>query len=278
MPVPTILQFRNRKQAGEKIAVVTAYDHAGAVLAERAGVDAILVGDSVGMVVLGYPNTVPVTMDEILHHVKAVKRGVTQTLVIADMPFMSFQASEDDAMRNAGRLLKEGGADAVKLEGGERVATLVRRMVDAGIPVMGHLGLTPQSVNQLGGWRVQGRQPEQARRILEEAGLLQAAGAFSLVLELVPAELAREITASLAIPTIGIGAGPECDGQVQVFHDLLGLFDGWLPRHSKRYANLGEQIESALKEYVSEVRSGAFPTDENSVSVPELAKRGAWKS
>jgi 3-methyl-2-oxobutanoate hydroxymethyltransferase len=263
-------RFVERKRAGEKIVVVTAYDYPGAKFAERAGVDAILVGDSLGMVVLGYDTTVPVTMEEMLHHVRAVSRAVTRTLVIGDLPFMSYQASEEEAIRNAGRLLKEGGAHAVKLEGGERVAGTVRRMVEAGIPVMGHLGMTPQSVRQLGGFRVQGKRPEEAQRLREEAKLLEEAGAFSLVLELVPAELARAVSADLAIPTIGIGAGPECDGQVQVFHDLLGLFREFLPRHSRRYADLGEQIENALRSYVEDVRAGTFPTPENSITVPEL--------
>jgi 3-methyl-2-oxobutanoate hydroxymethyltransferase len=279
MPYPSasILRFQEQKRAGERIVVVTAYDYPGAVLAERAGVDAILVGDSLGMVVLGYDTTVPVTMDEMLHHLRAVTRAASRTLVIADMPFMSYQANEDAAVANAGRLLKEGGAHAVKLEGGERVASLVRRLVSAGIPVMGHLGMTPQSVQQIGGFRVQGKQPDDALRMLEEARLLEAAGAFSLVLELVPAELAGAITTDLSIPTIGIGAGAACDGQVQVFHDLLGLFQEFLPRHSRRYARVGETIEAALRQYAEEVRSGAFPAQENSASVPELRDALGWR-
>jgi 3-methyl-2-oxobutanoate hydroxymethyltransferase len=271
MPASASIQrFQEQKRAGEKIVVVTAYDYPGAKFAERAGVDAILVGDSLGMVVLGYDTTVPVTMEEMLHHVRAVCRAVTRTPVIADMPFMSYQASEEEAIRNAGRLLKEGGAHAVKLEGGERVASTVRRLVEAGIPVMGHLGMTPQSVRQLGGFRVQGKRPAEAQRLREEARMLEQAGAFSLVLELVPAELARAVTADRGIPTIGIGAGPECDGQVQVFHDLLGFFREFLPRHSRRYADLGEQLENALRAYVEDVRAGSFPSPENSITVPEL--------
>jgi 3-methyl-2-oxobutanoate hydroxymethyltransferase len=272
-----IRRFEELKRAGEKIVVVTAYDYPGAKFAEKAGVDAILVGDSLGMVVLGYDTTVPVTMEEMLHHVRAVTRAVTRTLVIADLPFMSYQASEEEALRNAGRLLKEGGAHAVKLEGGAPVAGTVRRLVRAGIPVMGHLGMTPQSVRQLGGFRVQGKRPEEAARLREEARQLEEAGAFSLVLELVPAELARAISSDLTIPSIGIGAGPECDGQVQVYHDLLGLFREFLPRHSKRYADLGEAIEDALRSYAEDVRRGAFPSPDNSITVPELADSLAAK-
>jgi 3-methyl-2-oxobutanoate hydroxymethyltransferase len=271
MPSPiSIRRFQERKQSGSRIAMVTAYDYPAAKLAERAGVDAILVGDSVGMVVLGYSTTLPVTMEEMLHHVRSVSRGAHCTPIVADMPFMSYQASEDEAVANAGRFLKEGGAHAVKLEGGERVAPLVRRLVAAGIPVMGHLGLTPQSIQQLGGYRVQGKQPEGARRLLEEARLLEAAGVFALVLELVPAQVAEAITAGIGVPTIGIGAGPGCDGQVQIFHDLLGLYDAFVPRHAKRYADLGGAVEAALHQYVQEVHAGSFPTEQNSVSIPEL--------
>lgn len=264
----TVRTLREMKERGEKIVVVTAYDYPFARLAERAGVDAILVGDSVAMAVLGYETTLPVTVDELLHHVKAVTRAVRRALVIADMPFLSFQAGEDEAVRHAGRFLKEGGAQAVKLEGGAPVAGVVRRLSQAGIPVIGHIGLTPQAVHELGGFRLQGKEPESARRLLDDALVLQEAGASALVIELVPAELAERITRSLRIPTIGIGAGRHCDGQVQVMHDLLGLFDGFQPRHVKRYAELGQLAEQAFATYVREVRSGAFPTAEQSFSVP----------
>lgn len=273
----SIRVFAERKRAGERLAVVTAYDCPTARLAERAGIDAILVGDSVAMVVLGHSTTIPVTMEEMLHHTRAVSRGVTSTLLISDMPFMSYQASEDDAVANAGRLLKEAGAGAVKMEGGERVTRLVRRMTGCGIPVMGHLGMTPQSVRQFGGFRVQGKSREAANRILDEARLLEDAGAFAVVLELVPTEVAEAVTRALAIPTIGIGAGAACDGEVQVLHDLLGLTDGFLPRHSRVYADVGEIVESALRRYVADVRERRFPAPENGTSVPELADPVAWK-
>ena len=277
-PLPNSIRiFTERKRAGERLALVTAYDYPTAVLAERAGVDAILVGDSVANAVLGHSTTIPVTMEEMLHHTRAVARGVGSVLVISDMPFMSYQASEDDAVENAGRFLKEAGAGAVKMEGGERVTRLVRRLTSCGIPVMGHLGLTPQSVRQFGGFRVQGKNPEEARRMLDEARLLEEAGAFAVVLELVPTEVAEAITRALAIPTIGIGAGPGCDGEVQVLHDLIGLTGGFLPRHSHGYAEVGEVIESALRQYVADVRDRRFPTLENGTSVPELAEAVARK-
>lgn len=272
--VPEIIQ---KKARGERIAVVTAYDYPTALYADQAGVDAILVGDTLGMVVLGYPSTIPVTMEEMLHHVRAVVRAQPKALVIADMPFLSYQASSDDAMRNAGRLLKEGGATAVKLEGGERVASTVERLVSAGIPVMGHLGLTPQSVNEIGGFRVQARQADAARTLLEDAVRLQEAGAFSLVLELVPSEVSRAVSQALRIPTIGIGAGPECDGEVQVFHDLLGLFDWFIPKHTRRYAEVGTTIREALGRYVQEVRDGAFPAEENTFHQRDLEDPSTWK-
>src|SRR5947207_966780 len=246
-PLPNSIRvFGERKRAGERLALVTAYDYPTALIAERAGVDAILVGDSVANVVLGHATTLPVTMEEMLHHTRAVARGVTSTLVISDMPFMSYQASEDDAVSNAGRFLKEAGAGAVKMEGGERVTRLVRRLTGCGIPVMGHLGMTPQSVRQFGGFRVQGKSREEATRILDEARLLEDAGAFAVVLELVPTEVAAAVTRALSIPTIGIGAGAACDGEVQVLHDLLGLTNGFLPRHSRVYADVGEIVENAL--------------------------------
>jgi 3-methyl-2-oxobutanoate hydroxymethyltransferase len=267
-----------KKARGERIVVVTAYDYPTALYADQAGVDAILVGDTLGMVVLGYPTTLPVTMEEMLHHVRAVGRAQPKALVIADMPFLSYQVSADEAVRNAGRLLKEGGAAAVKLEGGAAVAPVVARLVAAGIPVMGHLGMTPQSVHELGGFRVQARHPEAARQLLQDARELEAAGAFGIVLELVPAEVAQAVTEALRIPTIGIGAGARCDGEVQVFHDLLGLFEWFVPRHTKRYAEIGKTIRDALAQYAEEVRSGAFPAEENTFHQPDLEDGDTWKS
>jgi len=257
------------KKRGEKIVMLTAYDYPSARLVEEAGVPIILVGDSLGMVVLGYDSTIPVTMEEMLHHVKAVMRGTARAHVVADMPFMSYQAGPADALRNAGRLLKEGGAQSVKLEGGARVAEAVRLLVESGIPVMGHLGLTPQSVNQFGGYKVQGKTPAAAVRLLNDAMALQEAGAYAIVLESVPAQVAQAITEKLAIPTIGIGAGPHCDGQVQVFHDLLGLFSNFAPKHAKRYAEAGELIRNAVREYVEGVKEGNFPTEKESYLMDE---------
>ncbi len=259
--VPQILEMAQR---GERIAMVTAYDYPSARLVDQAGAPIILVGDSLGNVVLGYADTIPVTMDDMLHHTAAVVRGTAHALVIADMPFMSYQASEEDGMRNAGRFLKEAGCAGVKLEGGRVVAPLVRRLVDIGIPVMGHIGLTPQSVHQIGGYRVQGRVAEQAKLLLEDALAIEEAGAFSIVLEYVAAPVARLISERLRIPTIGIGAGGGCDGQVLVFHDMLGLDPGFHPKHAKVYANVGEIIRNAVASYVEDVRSGTFPEDGHS--------------
>jgi 3-methyl-2-oxobutanoate hydroxymethyltransferase len=251
--------------------MLTAYDYAGARLAEQAGIPVLLVGDSLGSVILGHGSTVPVTMDEILHHTRPVVRATEKCIVVADMPFMSYQASPDDAMINAGRLLKEGGATAVKLEGGSEMAPLVRRMVTAGIPVMGHLGLTPQSVNQFGGHKVQAKTAAAAARLIGDARALEDAGAFAVVLETIPAPVAAAVTERLTIPTIGIGAGPSCDGQVQVFHDLLGMYDDQRRfKHAKRYATLGEVIRDAIGKYADEVESGAFPTADHSFDVDEL--------
>ncbi len=258
MPI-RITKLQEMKAAGERIACVTAYDFPSARLVQQAGFEVVLVGDSLGNVVLGYDTTIPVTMDDMLHHTRAVARGAPDLLIVADMPFLTFNVGGDDALRNAGRLLQEGGAHAVKLEGGEPVAGTVRRLTRAGIPVMGHLGLTPQSVNQLGGYRVQGRTLEQARRLLDDAVALEEAGAFSIVLEAVPAELATIVTHRLKIPTIGIGAGPDCDGQIQVLHDILG-FGARQPKHAKRYADLNETIGTALAAYAQDVREGRFPT------------------
>jgi len=267
----SITDLKAMKKRGERIAMITAYDYPSAKLVEEAGAPIILVGDSLGMVVLGYDSTVPVTMEEMLHHVKAVVRGTRKAHVVADMPFMSYQAGPQDAMRNAGRLLKEGGAQSVKLEGGRHVAETVRALVQAGIPVMGHLGLTPQSVNQFGGYKVQGKTPAAAVKLVNDAVSLEQAGAYAIVLETIPAQLAQVITEKTSIPTIGIGAGPHCDGQVQVFHDMLGLFTDFVPKHAKRYAQVGEAIKQAVSEYVAEVREGAFPTERESFFADESA-------
>ena len=242
--------------------MVTAYDYPTARAADEAGVPALLVGDSLGTAILGLETTVQVTLDDILHHTRAVARGAKRAMIVADLPFMSYQPSAELAVRSAGRLLQEGGATAVKLEGGQAVAESVRRVVDAGIPLMGHLGLTPQSVHRLGGYRVQGRTAGGARRLLADALALQAAGAFALVLELVPGWLAAEVTAALRIPTIGIGAGPQCSGQIQVLADLVGLTER-TPRHARIYAPLGDDMRRALAAYAQDVRAGSFPTDEH---------------
>ncbi|MFN3651846.1 MAG: 3-methyl-2-oxobutanoate hydroxymethyltransferase [Armatimonadota bacterium] len=264
------------KSRGEKVVVVTAYDYAGALYADRAGVDAILVGDTLGMVVQGHDTTLPVTPDEILYHVRAVVRARPRALVVADMPFLSYQVSEEEAIRTAGRFIKEGGAGAVKLEGGDAVVALVRRMVSIGIPVMAHLGLTPQSVHTLGGFRVQARSPEAARQLLRDACELEEAGAFSLVLEGVPTEVAKVVSQSLRIPTIGIGAGVHCDGQVQVFHDMLGLYDPFTPKHAKRYAELGQAVHDAIATYAAEVRAGQFPEEAHSYHQRDLEDPSKW--
>lgn len=267
----TTASFRAMKAAGEPIVMVTAYDAPGARLAEAAGVDAVLVGDSLGMTVLGHSSTLPVTMDDMVRATAAVARATRRVLVVADMPFMSYQVSEEEALRNAGRLLAEAGAHAVKIEGGAGVAPLVERLVDAGVPVMGHVGLTPQSVNVFGGYRVQARDVESAVTLVEDCLALEAAGAFAVVLELVPAEIAAMVTEELEVPTIGIGAGAACDGQVQVFHDLLGLGE-FVPKHAKRYADLGAAITEALAAYAADVRSGAFPAEANLTHAdPEVA-------
>jgi 3-methyl-2-oxobutanoate hydroxymethyltransferase len=265
---PALIEMKRR---GERIVVVTAYDFPTARYADAACVDAILVGDSLGMVVLGHTTTVPVTLDDILHHVRAVNRAQPKALVIADMPFLTFQISPEEALRNAGRLLQEGGAQAVKVEGGERTVPVVQRLSAAGIPVVGHLGLTPQSINETGGFRVQAKTPTDAAQLLRDARAMEAAGAFAVVLELVPAEVAKAVTEAIGIPTIGIGAGPHCDGEVQVFHDWF------LPRHTKRYAEIGTLIKSALEQYAADVRSGAFPAEENTIHQPDLGDPEQWK-
>ncbi|ACX52958.1 3-methyl-2-oxobutanoate hydroxymethyltransferase [Ammonifex degensii KC4] len=263
----TTADFRRWKMEKRPITMLTAYDYSLARLVDEAGIDAILVGDSVGNVVLGYPNTLPVTMEEMLHHTRAVVRGVKRALVIGDMPFLSYQVSKEEAIRNAGRFLKEAGAEAVKLEGGEEIAPTVEALVKSGIPVMGHIGLTPQYVHQLGGYRVQGKEAAAARKLIRDAQALAEAGVFALVLECVPQEVAQEITASLPVPTIGIGAGPHCDGQVLVTHDLLGLYGGFTPKFVKRYANLVEEIKKALAAFREEVQNRVFPGPEHSFSM-----------
>jgi 3-methyl-2-oxobutanoate hydroxymethyltransferase len=247
------------KERSDRFCMVTCYDYHSARAAEDAGIPAVLVGDSLGTVVLGYESTVAVTLDDILHHTKPVVRGTERTIVVADLPFGSYQISEAEAMHNATRLIKEGGATAVKLEGGSRVVPLVQRMVEAGIPVMGHLGLTPQSVNQLGGHKVQGRSDADAAQILDDARELERVGAFAIVLELIPAELGRQISTQLRIPTIGIGAGPHTDGEIQVWHDILGLIPDFLPKHSQHFAKLGVQVRFALENYRNAVQEGFFP-------------------
>ncbi len=264
MPRLTVRHIAAFKGKGERVAMVTAYDATFARLIDEAGAEMLLVGDSVGMVVQGHDSTLPVTMDQMVYHTQAVARGSERALIVADLPFMSYQASDDDAVRNAGRLIAEGGAQAVKLEGGGRVLSAVRRMVDAGIPVMGHLGLTPQSVNAFGGFKVQGRGDEAAEKLVEDALRLQDAGAFALVIETIPAELAKRVTDALTIPTIGIGAGIDCDGQVLVCYDMLGLFEGFMPKFVKRYASLAEAAREATKRYVEEVKAGTFPSEEHS--------------
>lgn len=259
----SIVTLQEMKANGEKITMLTAYDYPTALLVDRAGIDMILVGDSLGMTVLGLDSTVPVTMEDMLHHTRAVMRGVQRCFVVADMPFMSYNITREEAIRNAGRLVKEAGAHAVKLEGGTEIAPTVKAIVDAGIPVLGHLGLTPQTATKLGGYKVQGRTPEAAQKILEDARALQQAGVMGVVLECVPEALANEITGMLEVPTIGIGAGAGCDGQVLVFHDMLGLFDRFQPRFVKRYRNLAAEIVAALQEYKDEVRRGVFPAEEH---------------
>ena len=265
----TPVDIQAMKDEDKKIAMLTAYDYPMALLEDRAGVEIILVGDSLGMTVLGYENTLPVTMDEMIHHTKAVTRGARYALIIGDMPFMSYNMSEREAIFNAGRFMKEGGADAVKLEGGATVKETVRAIVRAGIPVMGHIGLTPQTMSMLGGFKVQGKDAKTAQKIIDDALLLEEAGAFSVLLEAIPAPIAKKITERLNIPTIGIGAGVHCSGQVLVVHDLLGLFDRFTPRFAKRYVNLGESMLKAFASYREEVQKGEFPSDQHSFHIDE---------
>ena len=267
----TAPSLKASKERGERLVCLTAYDYPTARIVDEAGIDIILVGDSLGNVVLGYGNTVPVTLEDVMIHVRAVRRGVHRALLVADMPYGSFHTGADDTVRNALRLIKESGAEAVKLEGGQKRVELVRRLVHEEIAVMGHNGLTPQSVNQLGGYRVQGKTAEAARRLLDDAHALEDAGAFAIVLELVPREIAKLITESVSIPTIGIGAGVHCDIQVLVFHDLLGMAFGKLPRFVRPYANLRETITEAITNWAEDVRSGSYPADEESYGLPAAA-------
>ena len=265
----TTLTLRQKKERGEIITMLTAYDYPSAMALDKAGIDAILVGDSLAMVVLGYENTLPVTMDEMLHHSRAVARGAKSALLVGDMPFMSYQVSVEEAVRNAGRFLQQGGMDAVKLEGGRDRTDAIRAITGAGIPVMGHLGLTPQSVNQLGGFRAQGKTALTAKRLVEDALLLEEAGCFSIVLETVPARLADLISKKLSIPTIGIGAGAGCDGQVLVTHDVLGLFDRFTPKFVKQYANFHKEMQKAFADYIEDVETKRFPAQEHTVEMDD---------
>jgi len=270
----TIHQIKAMKQKGEKIAMLTAYDYTTAKIVDEAGLPLILVGDSLGMVVLGYDSTIPVTLEVMLHHTRAVVRGTKNALVVGDMPFMTYQISTEEAIRNAGRFLQETGCQAVKLEGGVTVADTVRRIVDCGIPVMGHIGLTPQSINQLGGYRIQGKTAEAARRLLEDAKALDKAGAFAVVLETVPSALAALISKRISIPTIGIGAGAGCDGQVQVINDILGSYTDFVPKHAKQYAKIAGTMAGAISQYRSEVEDGKFPTEAQSFPMDEAVLKG----
>ena len=265
----TIHTLRQMKAKGEKIAVLTAYDATFARLFDEAGADVLLVGDSLGMVIQGHDTTLPVTLEEMTYHCRAVVRGASRAHVVGDMPFMSYQASVEQGLIAAGRMIKEGGCHSVKLEGGAQHATLVEKLVSAGIPVMGHIGLTPQSFHQLGGFKVQGRDSGGRDRLLADALALEAAGAYAIVLEAIPADIAREITAALQIPTIGIGAGVECDGQVLVSYDMLGMDESFKPRFVRRFATLGAEIKQAVGQYVTEVRGGTFPSDAESFAVTE---------
>jgi len=257
----TVQDFLKKKAEKKKITMLTAYDYPFAKLVDEAGIDAIIVGDSVGMVVQGLENTLPVTMDEMIYHTKMVSRAVKNALVVGDLPFMSYQVSIEDAVRNAGRFLKDAGASAVKIEGGAEVALHIKAMTKSDIPVMAHIGLTPQSIHRMGGYKVQGKTEEAAKRLIEEAHIVEDAGAFSLLIEAIPMGLAKKITEELSIPTIGIGAGPYCDGQVLVLHDVIGLFERFLPKFAKRYANLRDEALNAIRVYKEEVEKGVFPTE-----------------
>jgi 3-methyl-2-oxobutanoate hydroxymethyltransferase len=265
----TIAEIRQKKEVGAKITMMTAYDYPTGRLVDQAGIDTTLVGDSLGMVMLGYDSTVPVTMDEMIHHCKAVKRGVNSSFIIGDMPFMSYHISQTQAVENAGRFIKEAGCDCVKLEGGSDMASVVRAIVTAGIPVCAHIGLTPQTATMLSGFKVQGKDAESARRMIQSAKDLEDAGAFMIVLEAIPDLLAARITKALKIPTIGIGAGKDCDGQVLVYHDLVGLFERFTPKFVKQYINLSPEIRKALMQFKADVEAGTFPGPEHTFSMTE---------
>ena len=265
----TAATFAAAKAKGEKLSMLTAYDYSTAKLEDESGINGILVGDSLGNVVLGYEDTVSVTMEDMIHHGAAVARGAKNALVVVDMPFMSYEVTVEEAVRNAGRLMKEGRAGAVKLEGGVRVAEQIRAIVKAGIPVMGHIGLTPQSINVFGGFKVQGKSEEAARALLADAKAVEEAGAFAVVIEAAPAALAQMITDAVSIPTIGIGAGAGCDGQILVYQDMLGMFSDFTPKFVKRYANVGEVMREAFANYAAEVASGAFPTEEHTYKIKD---------
>lgn len=265
----TVSTFREQKAKGEKISMLTAYDYSTAKLMDEAGINGILVGDSLGMVVLGYEDTLPVTMEDMIHHTAAVCRGAKNTLVVGDMPFMSYQVSVEEAVYNAGRLMKEGRCQAVKLEGGASVCPQIRAITNASIPVMAHIGLTPQSINAFGGFKVQGKSEEAAKKLLEEAKAVEEAGAFAVVLECVPAKLAELISKSISIPTIGIGAGAGCDGQILVYQDMLGLFSDFTPKFVKKYANVGEMMTQAFRDYIADVQEGSFPAPEHTFAISE---------
>lgn len=265
----TVFTFREQKAKGEKISMLTAYDYSTAKLMDEAGINGILVGDSLGMVVLGYEDTLPVTMEDMIHHTAAVCRGAKNTLVVGDMPFMSYQVSVEEAVYNAGRLMKEGRCQAVKLEGAASVCPQIRAITNASIPVMAHIGLTPQSINAFGGFKVQGKSEEAAKKLLEDAKAVEEAGAFAVVLECVPAKLAELISKSISIPTIGIGAGAGCDGQILVYQDMLGLFSDFTPKFVKKYANVGEMMTQALRDYIADVQEGSFPAPEHTFAISE---------
>ncbi|AMA73541.1 MULTISPECIES: 3-methyl-2-oxobutanoate hydroxymethyltransferase [Aneurinibacillus] len=267
----TTLSLKEMKRNGQRIVMLTAYDYPSAKLADEAGVDMILVGDSLGMVVLGYDSTLPVTLDDMIHHTKAVTRGVKRAFVVTDMPFLTYHGTIEEALRNAGRIMQEGLAKAIKIEGGAELAPLIRRCTQAGIPVVGHIGLTPQSVHQLGGYKVQGKTPEAAQKLMDDALALEEAGVFALVMECVPKQLAEFISRKLSIPTIGIGAGAGCDGQVLVYHDILSYGSDRVPKFVKKYADAGSLIKQAISRYAEEVRSGAFPEDTHTFAISEEA-------
>lgn len=265
----TVISFKQAKEKNDKLTMLTAYDYSTAKLIDNAGINGILVGDSLGMVCLGYEDTLSVTMEDMIHHTKAVSRGVKNTLVVADMPFMSYQTSAYDAVVNAGRLIKEGRAHAVKLEGGLEVCDKIEAIVKASIPVMAHIGLTPQSINAIGGFKVQGKDEEAAKRLIDAAIAVEKAGAFAVVLECVPSKLAKIITSKLSIPTIGIGAGADCDGQILVYQDMLGMYNDFTPKFVKKYENIGERMDIAFKQYISEVKEKVFPGEEHGFKISD---------